>query len=300
MKNKCLTIFLAAVALSLSTQSVFAAEPVFKPFMQGGNFSGNMSKVSADVEEKLIAEGFEIVGKYSPYDDSLIIVVTNDTLKSVASNSENGGFGAMQRVSLTTINKTIQVSYTNPTYMFHVYRMKGNLDSIVMDLKNALGSNGEFGPTKGLDEKSLRKYHYKVLMPYFDDITVIAEYNNYNEAIRNVESGLAAGNGGTSKVYRIDIPGKEETVFGVALTIQEEAGSDYTVMEEIDFKPVRSTAHLPYEILVTGKKVIIFDGKFRIAINFPDLSMIGDHSFMNIVGAPGNIEESLKAAAKGK
>ena len=42
------------------------------------------------------------------------------------------------------------------------------------------------------------------------------------------------------------------------------------------------------------------NGKFRIAINFPDLSMMGKHSFMNIVGAPGNIENSLKAAAEGK
>jgi hypothetical protein len=34
--------------------------------------------------------------------------------------------------------------------------------------------------------------------------------------------------------------------------------------------------------------------KFRIAVNFPDLSMMGAHSFMNIRCAPDSIEEAVK------
>jgi len=47
------------------------------------------------------------------------------------------------------------------------------------------------------------------------------------------------------------------------------------IMGEIDFKPLRSTAHLPYEILVKGKEAEALHARFRIAINFPDLSYDG-------------------------
>ena len=65
-----------------------------------------------------------------------------------------------------------------------------------------------------------------------------------------VAAGLAAGRGGTRQVYRIDVPGTQDTVFGVALS--EGCGGDAHVMKEIDFKPLRSTGHLPYEVLVSG------------------------------------------------
>jgi hypothetical protein len=67
-------------------------------------------------------------------------------------------------------------------------------------------------------------------------------------------------------------------------------------MKEIDFKPLRSTAHLPYEILVSKGAVQALHAKFRIAVNFPDLSMMGDHSFMRIRCAPDSIEKALAAA----
>ena len=35
-------------------------------------------------------------------------------------------------------------------------------------------------------------------------------------------------------------------------------------------------------------------GKFRIAVNFTDLKMMGSHSFMNIRCAPDAIEDALK------
>ena len=53
---------------------------------------------------------------------------------------------------------------------------------------------------------------------------------------------------------------------------------DTFIMNEIDFKETRSTPHLPYDILVTGDEVEALHARFRIAINFPDLSMMGSHS----------------------
>ena len=72
------------------------------------------------------------------------------------------------------------------------------------------------------------------------------------------------------------------------------------IMNEIDFKPVRSTGHLPYEILVKGSEVEALHARFRIAINFPDLSMMGANSFMNIMPSPDAIKEALTLGAGGE
>jgi len=74
---------------------------------------------------------------------------------------------------------------------------------------------------------------------------------------------------------------------------------DTFIMSEIDFKPVRSTAHLPYDILVTGNEIEALHARFRIAMNFPDLSMMGDNSFMNIMPSPDAIEAALAKAVGG-
>jgi hypothetical protein len=92
-------------------------------------------------------------------------------------------------------------------------------------------------------------------------------------------------------------------VFGVALKGAAEADKnmdDAYIMREIDFKELKSTAHLPYEILVSGNKVYALYARFRIAISFPDLSMMGSNSFMNIMKSPEAIRKALAQAAGGK
>ncbi len=46
-------------------------------------------------------------------------------------------------------------------------------------------------------------------------------------------------------------------------------------MNIVDFQQTKSTAFLPYEILVSGGKIYAQPGKFRIAVNFPVLGMLG-------------------------
>ena len=169
-------------------------------------------------------------------------------------------------------------------------------------LAAALGNKEEFG-AKGLTAKKLRSYHYTFGMEYFDEPSVLAQYGTFEEAAAAVEAGLAAGRGGASKVYRIDIPNKKEALFGVALkgaTDAEKFRDDRFIMSEIDFKELKSTAHLPYEILVSGNKVYALYARFRIAISFPDLSMMGSNSFMNIMKSPEAIRKALTQAAGGK
>jgi hypothetical protein len=131
-------------------------------------------------------------------------------------------------------------------------------------------------------------------MPYFDEPWRLATFPTQGEALAAVKAGLAAGRGGTTAIYEIAVS-PDETVLGVGLS--DGCGADANVMKEIDVKPLRSTGHLPYEVLVSKGEVYALHAKFRIAVNFPDLSMMGDHSFMRIRCAPDSIEKALKAAA---
>jgi hypothetical protein len=148
--------------------------------------------------------------------------------------------------------------------------------------------------------KKARKYHYMVGMEYFDEPSVLAEYASYDEAIQAVDAKLANNKNGVSKVYRVDVPGKQESVFGVAMKGEGDNKfmDDQFIMSEIDFHDVKSTAHLPYEILVSGTKVYALYARFRIAIDFPDLSMMGKNSFMNIMKAPEAIRKALQTTVQ--
>jgi len=56
-----------------------------------------------------------------------------------------------------------------------------------------------------------------MFMPYFKDVDFFMEHPDYKTAVDTVEKNLAAGVGGTKKVYRIDLPGKQISVFGIAI-----------------------------------------------------------------------------------
>jgi len=289
---RLISVLLAGAALFFNAS--FARADGLKPFVLGVEpKQGDMAQVVSATKDALVGQGFEVVGSYSPYQHATVIVVTNDALKANAAKSAFGGYGAAQRIAITKVKDKIQVSYTNPPYMAAAYRMQGNLEDVKAKLEAALGKQREYGSEKGLTEKNLRSYKYMFGMEKFDSIGkhLLAEFKTYQEAIVAVEKGLATGAAGVTSVYRIDVPGKEEAVFGVA--IAQGNGADKYVMDYIDFGDIRSTAHLPYEILVSGNKVYHLFARFRIAVDFPDLSMMGSNSFMSIMSAPGAIKDSL-------
>ncbi|MGB5338124.1 MAG: hypothetical protein WBO06_03405 [Gammaproteobacteria bacterium] len=284
--------------ISIISMGTAFAEDILMPFVLASTTSGDVASVAAGVKSKLTAGGFEVVGEYSPYADAHVIVVTNDTLKNHAAKSEFGAYGAIQRVSVTKVDGEVEVVYTNPVYMAAAYRMATDLSDIRAQLESALGAQKDFGSEKNLTADDLRKYHYTVMMEYFDDPSELAEYDDQAEAVKAVEDALAAGKGGTSKVYRVDIPGKDETVFGVAMKGKdgEDCSGDEFVMSRIDKSRPRHTAHLPYEIVVSDGTAYALYARFRIAINWPHLPMVASKTggtFMSIMCSPGAIEEAL-------
>jgi len=297
MKQLTLKHILLPALLFFGIGSAIAEDVMLKPFVLASKSMGTVAEKKEQTKNALTAAGFSVAGDYSPYPDTAILVVTNDELKSNAAASEHGGFGAVQRVSITQAKDGIQVSYTNPVYMANVYRMKGDLSNVAAGLANALGKMEEFGSKKGMTADKARKYHYMIGMEYFDEPSLLAEYSSYEEAVQSVDTKLASNQNGVSRVYRVDVPGKQESVFGVAMKGAAELDKymdDQFIMSEIDFRELKSAAHLPYEVLVSGNKVYALYARFRIAINFPDLSMMGSNSFMNIMKTPDAIRDVLK------
>jgi len=286
----------ALLGLSLMAAPVTSWAANYMPFVLSSMEAGSVAEATDKAKSALQDKGFEVVGEYSPAKNTQVLVVTNNTLKSIAAESENGGFGAMERVSITEKSGQIQVSYTNPVYMWNAYRMKGDITPVQTAMQAALGAKKEFGADEALSADDLREYHYKMMMPYFDDEDELADYGSYDEAIKQVEAGLSSGKAGASKVYRIDIPGTKMTVFGVGL--QNKEAADTFIMNKIDKNPESHAAHFPYEILVVDDEVIALNGKFRIAMNWPSLSMMGEGSFMSISNAPDDIVAALESVAK--
>jgi len=301
VKSTCLAYM--AMAMMIMIPLAVQAESEMKPFILASVSSGNVADKVDGVKSALGGKGFEVVGEYSPYPAAHIIVVTNEALKKAAASHDRAGYVAGQRVTITKVGDQVQVAYTSPVYMGAAYRIKADLSDVADSLEAALGAEKEYGPEEGLTEKELEKYHYTFGMEYFDEPNELASYNSHKEAVAAVEKGLAAHKGDTSKVYRIDIPGSKQTVFGVSMAAEGETGNKFMdesfIMREIDFKPLRSTGHLPYEILVRGSEVEALHGRFRIAMNFPDLSMMGANSFMNIMPSPDAIKDSLTLVAGG-
>lgn len=282
-------LFLLVLLISFHS---FAAK-TFKPYILASNNTGNIIKVLTQTKNALKKSGFNIVGEYSPYSNAHVIVVSNQVLKDNAGKTSAGGFGAVQRISLTLVGGKVQVAFTNPQYMANMYRMKSDLTTVSDKLKSALGNMQEFGANEGMSAKQLRKYHYKIFMPYFTDPVKLGKFSSYQKAIESVEKGLKEKRGGTSKVYRVDID-SQTSVIGVGMTT--ECSSDKLIMGKIDKGELRSTAHLPYEVLIRRGNVIALHGKFRIAQSFPSLGMLGSSGFWGIKCAPDAIKKALTAA----
>ncbi len=293
--------WLVLPAALLMTTTVWADKVRYKPFILAKTAQSDLATAVQEAKKNLQAGQFQVVGEVTPYDNTHILIVTHPELLTQAAKSEFGAFGAAQRVTLTRVDNQVQVSFTNPTYLAHAYRMQSDLSTISAGLKQALGYVREYGHDKGLTGEDLRDYQYKWLMPYFDDRLELARYKSQQEAISRVTKVMTKSGNTVNKVYQIDLPGKDETVIGVQLKGKnnDDCSSDHYIMSRIDFDKTKSSAHLPYEVVIKNGKVYTLPAEFRIAISFPGLSMMGSNSFASIMCAPDSIKSTLTKAVGG-
>jgi len=285
---------LTSVLFALSLMATASAGETYMPFVSAASVGTTVEEAAAAVVGKLEGAGFDVVGQYSPYVDgsAAVIGVTNQALKEAAGRHAFGGFGAVLRVAVTDNNGAIEVSYVNPQYMGRAYHI-GELDEVAAQMRAALGGGEAFG-AKGLTADDLEKYHYMMFMPSFADREVIAEFGSNEEAVVKVAQALLDPRSDMSAIWQVRI-NDNQTLFGVQLQRGKWDGKMKEIMSKIDVGNPKSTASLPWELLVTGNGLAYLPGKYRIALMFPDLSM---GTFMQISDIPDNMAESADKLAR--
>ena len=275
---------------------------LLKPFTLAKIYkNSSLAQVSANVKKQLATSGFKIVGMYEPNNKVKIFIITNSTVIKTAAKTKFGGFGAGIRISVTQVKSDVQVAHNNPTYMAIAYNMKSYLSSTREKLAKTLGYVKDFGG-KGIPANELGDYNYAFGLEGFNGFMDLAEHKSHKAALKFVEAGFNKNLKDMKKVYRIDIPGKKQSIFGISLknnTKDQKFLNDSFVMDIIDDKELRRSAHLPYELMVVDKRVIIMHPHFRLAINFPDLRMFGKHSFGQLMDLPYIYEEFFIQLAGG-
>jgi hypothetical protein len=141
-----------------------------------------------------------------------------------------------------------------------------------------------------LYEEFKKKYHYKIMMPYFTDAVTLNEFSSFEQGVKTIEANLKAKKGATVLVYKLVYEKENVAVFGIGLQDKAKGESHFLPIIGED-----NIAAMPYEIILQGKKATMLPGKYRLAVSWPELSM---GTFMKIVSTPGNIEDTLKAVCK--
>ncbi|MDC9721810.1 MAG: hypothetical protein PSN34_03425 [Urechidicola sp.] len=291
MKNSILSIVISIVF----SITMYAQE--LTPYIKIGTSDKSIEEVSKQVIEALESNSFTVLGDYHPAgkDDLKIIAFTNDKLKNtVVKVKDRGALAAVYKVGLVKADGKVTLSYTNPEYVLRAYlqndfkKYPTTFKQFSADLKTAFSSLGnEFTPFGGtVDTDDLKKYHYKIMMPYFTDPVELNEFSSFEEGLKIIKTNLEANKGNTKLVYELVYQSEEVAVFGVGLESPEDG--------ESEFLPTIGEAHaaaLPYEIILQGTEVTMLHGKYRIALFWPDLTM---GTFMKIMSTPGDIEDTLE------
>ena len=289
------------MGVMLFAASAASAADNYRPFVLAYTESGDDVSAEADsVRERLESADFRLLGEYPVSDDRHVIVMTHADLLSVAGSTERGAYIAPIRVGITAVDGELQVSYNNLEYFRHAYRLKAPVSGVTGQLARTLGSEREFGAEDGMGERDLNRYRYTFGMERFDAPYELGSHDSREAALAELDRNLRQRVAGVSEVYRVDIPGQDATLIGVAVREADGATEDAADLHQlsiVDAGELRHTATVPSEILVRGGEIEALHMRFRMALHFPDLSMLGEHSFMRLRRSPGALEEALQAVA---
>ena len=297
------TRFTILVLSLLLAATAMAADTTYQPFVLASINDGGMQESVTSTTNALEEAGFEIAGKYKPLGNAVVMVATHDLLKKAAAASDRGGYAAGQRISVTERGGKTEVAFINPLYIQYAYRLETDMQPVLDLLSKTLGNVEFYGAEKKMTAKKLQKYNYMFGMQKFDDPSELASFPSHEAALAAVENGLAREGDPLTLVYRIDIPGKDQVIFGVGMKATSAAEEEVDIDESfqmsiVDFEGYSKIAYYPYEILVNGADVEALHMRFRMAVHFPDLNMTGKHGFTKLMSSPGATEDALENLVK--
>ncbi len=272
------------------------AQEELSPYL-GVQIPGEINSLSQQMQDQIKTEGFQIIGQYqvAEREDLLVICFTNDDLKKACEDfNDRGALASVLKLALRKVNDSVELSLLHPNYMFYAYFgddyeiQAPALNQIDLKAKNILSKYGKAAPFGGsLAIKDLMKYHYKVMMPYFDDPVELQEYANFEEGLKHIQTKITNSESDINLVYEIVDEKRQSAVFGIGLLNTE--------MGEPSFLPIigeRHIAAMPYEIILQGRNVTMLHGKYRFALYWPELTM---GTFMKIMSTPGDVEDAMES-----
>ncbi len=295
MKNLILSLLAALIFTHFSTAQELS------PYIKIGETTESIQQTTENIINALKSNSFTVLGTYNPMNKSTLKVITftrDDLKNTVAKVIDRGALAAVFKVGLVQKDGKVIISYVNPEYLLRAYlrdnyiTFESTFKKFSADLRTTFSSIGHafipFGGTIKADK--LKKYHYKIMMPYFTDPITLNEFSSFEEGVRVIENNLKAHKAKTALVYKLVYKTDKIAVFGVGL-LDKEDGEAY-------FLPKIGETHvaaLPYEIILQGKKATMLHGKYRIALHWPELTM---GTFMKIMSTPGDIEDMLEEVCK--
>ena len=283
--------------MMISSVIIAQSQQVYSPYYKVAEYESSMDEVSQLVKEAIVNGGYEVIGEYNPAnnDDLKVICYTNDALGSLSLKfKDRGALASVLRAGLVKKEGKITLSILNPEYMFFAYwgeQMERRQESEViamaetaLNIFKPLGKLEPFGGKIEIDD--LKKYRYKMMMPYFDDPDELREFDSFESGLSIITANLNKGKGNTVKVFEKVFPDQKVAVFGIGLYNSEDGESHFlpTIGED-------HIANMPYEIILQDNVATMLAGKYRIALYWPELTM---GTFMKIMSTPGDIEDTME------
>lgn len=295
--KKIMTLLISLVlALTLNAQDEL-------PPFYGVQVDADMGQLKTELQNLIRENGFHAVGDYQVADNEHLWVLafsSEELIKLCGDFEDRGALASVLKIGVRKTDENTEVSLLNPNYMFYAYfgedyKMHAKeLDAISQKAQEMIAL--KFGKMEGfgggLSPEDLEDYHYKVMMPYFDDPVKLETYGSFKEGLEFIRKKMAASGTDLQLVYEVVNESMESAVFGLGYTNAEKG--------EPHFLPIigeRHIAALPYEIILQRDEVTMLAGKYRFALYWPELTM---GEFMKIMSTPGDMEDIMESITEKK
>jgi hypothetical protein len=215
--------------------------------------------------------GFTVLAVTPVLEGKTVVTVTNDRLKQT-----NTLLATLQIL----VDAAGEIRVQNPSYFGAAYLQDryryGEFADVLKSLQGALGEMYE--AEERFELSDLENYQFMFGMPYLKDTITVAEGDDLFDRV--------TGKGAEHYVaYTLMLP-NGDMIVGHKLR-----NSTNRFLEKIG---VAYNANiLPYESIIKGKKAVILDPKYYLALSLPLLKM---SDFMKIADTPGEIEKDIKRA----
>ena len=225
------------------------------------------------LRQNLEANGFKVLAVTPILKGKTVLTITNTELLQT-----NTWIAALHLL----VNEGNEIRVQNPSYFGAAYLQDkykyGQFNETLKALQAVLGDMYEVDEKYTLED--LPKYQFMFGMPYLNDTIKVAEGDDLIVKI--------AGEDGNKYIaYTLKLPN------GNVLVGHKLRNRTNKFLQKI--KAERNANILPYESMIIGKKAVMLDPKYYLALSLPQLSM---SEFMKIASAPGEIEKDVKRAYK--